>query len=644
MKKRTICNRDCPDACGLIATIEDDRLVRVEGDPDHPITRGIVCARTRRFPARQHHPERLRTPLIRTDTGFREATWDEALERIADVLLTIREESGPEAILHYRSGGSLGALGKVVDAFFAWFGPVTVTHGSACSGAGKAAQLRDFGLADGHDVLDLDNARNIVLWGKNPLVSNLHVVPLLQRARKRGARVFLIDPVWHASARLADRVVQPRPGGDFDLACAVAACLLASDRVDPGLSRFADGSEEFVAMLRARTVEQWAEAADVPMSDVEAMAELVVDRPCAFLLGWGMARRTNGGAIIRAIDGLCALSGNLGIPGGGATYRADKRGVLCSIADVPVPTRSVAEPELGRALLETTNPRIRAVWVTSGNPVVMLPDSEAIDRGLRACEFVVVVDSFLTDTARRASVVLPTTTLFEDDDLLVSYGHHWLGASTPVLQPPAGVLTDVQIAQRLAACVDARCAAGSALVAPRMAGSAKEWKRRLTVPLAEAGVELDRLEREVVRNPLAPDVAFAGRIFPTSTGRMQLVTELPEPVAEDAEYPLWLMSSSVRDAQGSQWSVDLPDPWPATCHPEAAAGHADGDEVVLRNSLGFLRVRLAFDERQRRDVIIVPKGGPYSSGCCVNVLIPDRLTDVGDGAAYLDARVRVEPV
>lgn len=640
MRKRTICNRDCPDSCGLVATVDGNRLVSVDGDPDHPVTRGIVCARTRRFPARQHHPDRLLRPLLRTSSGFREVGWAEALSYLADRLLAIRSESGPAAILHYRSAGSMGALGKVVDAFFAWFGPVTAIRGSACNGAGRAAQVADFGLSDGHDVLDLDHARNVVLWGKNPFVSHLHVVPWVQQVRRRGGKVVLVDPVHHASARLADRVIQPRPGADFHLACAVARKLVDEDRITPDLHRIADEADRYLALIRSRPVDRWARDADVSIADVGALADVVSDRPCAFLLGWGMARRSSGGAILRAIDALCALSGNVGIPGGGATYRADKRGAFASLP-VPEPGRTLPEPQLGRAILEAKDPPIRAVWVTSGNPVVMLPDSRTLERALHSLDLVVVADSFLTDTARCASVVLPTATMFESDDLIAAYGHGWLGASVPVLDPPEGVLSDLAIVQRLAREIDARNG-GVLSLGARLAGTARDWKERLAAPMLDKGVDVNRLEREAVRNPFAPVVPFEGSVFPTPTARMRLVHEVPVEPTPDSTHPLWLLSSSVRDAQGSQWSVPLPDVWPATCHPSAAPGHADGDEVMLCNDQGAMRVRLVFDDRQRCDVVVLPKGGPLSRGQCANVLVPDTMTDLGEGAAYLDARVRIE--
>ncbi|HNT00055.1 MAG TPA: molybdopterin-dependent oxidoreductase [Polyangiaceae bacterium] len=638
MRVKTLCLRDCPDSCGLVATVEQGQLLRVDGDPDHPITKGTICARTRRFP---HHPsqsERLLFPLIRTNCGFRQASWEEAIGSVADTLLAIRAQSGPEAILHARFSGSMGVLAGMVDAFFSWFGPVTTLRGSVCNDAGKVAQEMDFGISDGHDVTDLDHSRHALLWGKNPFVSHLHLVPWLQNVRKRGGQVVLIDPVYHASARLADRVIQPRPGSDAFLACAVARKILDDGRaVD--LGSMADNAESYEALLRSRPMEIWARQADVNDKDIAYLADLGMQRPCAFLLGWGMARRSQGGAIVRAIDALCALSGNVGIAGGGASYRIDGRGVFSGVK-IPRASRTIPEPQFARAILEATSPAIRAVWITSGNPVVMLPHAKKVEQALRTRECCVVVDSFLTDTTECATIVLPTTTMFEKEDMVHAYGHGWLRASVRAVEPPAGVLSDLEIVQRLARAIDER-SGGETNLAARLEGTARQWKERMATPLLETGIDMDEVERKAVRNPFAPRVPFDGGVFPTTGGRMHLITEVPEEAQADPAHPLWLMSSSVRDAQGSQWSIDLPDVWPATCHPDAAPGWEDGDVVTLCNEQATMQVQLRFDERQRRDVMLVAKGGPLSKGQCANALVFDTKTDLGEGAALLDAKVRI---
>jgi anaerobic selenocysteine-containing dehydrogenase len=640
---RTVCNRDCPDACGLVATVEDGKLVALGGDPEHPVTKGFLCQRTSQYPATQNSPDRLTTPFLRKNGRLEPASWDEALAFVADRLLAIRKESGPAAILHYRSGGSLGLLKSVVDYFWELFGPVTVKSGDICSGAGDAAQTTDFGHEESHDFFDLLNAKNVVLWGKNPAVSNVHLMPILQQARRNGARVLLVDPVHHKAAKLADRAILVRPGGDFDFAMGVAARLFDTGGVVPDATEFCDDFAGFRALATSRSAAEWAKAADVDLEDVYAIASALAERPCSIQVGWGMGRRMNGSAIVRALDALGAVSGNLGIPGGGVSFYYKRRGAFDTSFLKKMPPRAIPEPLLGAGILAAHDPPVRAVWVTAGNPVSMLPDSATVARALETRELVVVVDSFLTDTARRATVVFPTTTLVEDDDLLGAYGNHWIGASVPVVRPPATVKSDLQVIQALAEKIDARRGKEEEKISEKVRGTAREWKGRLLARVAPHGVTVDRLERESVRNPLAEKVLFGDRKFKTPSGRVSLVHEMPPVPPEEAGFPLWLFSNSTEKSQSSQWAGPEPEMLTATCHPAAANGFGQGEVVRVESALGSIRVKLHLDEAQRRDVVIVPKGGNYDRGNCANALIKARTTDAGEGAAYQDCRVRLVP-
>ena len=641
---RTVCNRDCPDACSLIATVEDGRLVRLGGDPAHPVTKGFLCSRTSQFPARQNSPDRLETPLLREGSRFRAVSWEDALGFAAERLLAIRAESGPAAILHYRSGGSLGLVKSVVNLFFELLGPVTVKRGDICSGAGDAAQEADFGDEESHDLFDLAHSKGILLWGKNPYISNVHLLPLLKEAKARGARLVLIDPVRHKTASLADAYIASRPGGDLALALGVAALLFETGRVVPGAASFCEGLDAFRSLALSKPPAAWAEEAGVGQDALELLAATLCDRPCNIQVGWGMGRRTNGSAIVRALDALAAVTGNLGIPGGGVSFYFKRRGAFDTSFLKNASSRTLSEPLLGREILEAQEPPIRAVWITAGNPVAMLPDSATVARALETRELVVVVDSFLTDTARRAHLVLPTTTLVEDDDLMGAYGNHWLGASVPVVTPPPEVKSDLEIVQLLAAEIDRRTGAGSGDgIAPKVAGSAREWKRRLLRRVAPMGVTVERLERESVRNPLAGSLLFEGSVFPTPSGKMRLLTSIPPSPEDEPGFPLWLFSSSTEKAQCSQWAGPAPTVLEATCHPDAVPGLGDGAAILLESAIGSLRARLNLDPSQRRDVVIVPKGGHFDSGTCANALVKARVTDAGEGAAYLDCRVRIRP-
>lgn len=640
---KTVCNRDCPDACGLVVTVEDGKVTRIGGDPDHPVTQGFICTRTSQFPALQNAPDRVVAPLRRTASGFAETTWDEALGEIARRLLAIRAESGPAAILHYRSGGSLGVLKSVTDLFWEQFGPVTVKSGDICSGAGDAAQETDFGEEESHDLFDLLNAKHVLLWGKNPNVSSIHLLPVLREAKRNGTKVILIDPVRHKAASLADRVVMPRPGGDFALAMAVAARLFETGGADPSAPSYCDHFAEFRALALSKGSAGWGRDAEAASDDVSAIAAALADRPCSIQVGWGMGRRMNGSAIVRALDALGAVSGNLGIPGGGVSFYFKRRGAFDFSRLSKKYPRTIPEPLLGAGILDAKEPPIRAVWVTAGNPVAMLPDSATVARAFETRELVVVADSFLTDTARRAHFVLPTATLVEDDDLLGAYGHHWLAASTPAVAPPPGVKTDLEIVQALARRIEEMTGEENRGISSKVEGTAREWKERLLSRVAPLGITVSRLERESVRNPFAEKVLFERRVFPTTTGRVNLVHTTPLSPPEEPGFPLWLFSNSTEKSQSSQWAGAPPDALTATCHPDAARGFANGDPVFVESALGRVKAVLKLDPAQRKDVVIVPKGGHFDRGTSANALVRARTTDAGEGAAYQDCRVRIVP-
>jgi len=638
-QKRTACNRDCPDACGIVATMEEGRVVRLQGDPRHPVTKGFLCHRTSRFLERQYDPERLTTPLIRQGSDFEPISWDEALGLIADKMVRIKDESGGAAILHYRCGGSLGIMKHVTDYFFERFGPVTIKSGDICCGAGEAAQFKDFGDQDSSDLFDVLNSKTIVLWGKNPYVSQVHLLPILKEAKRNGTRLVLVDPVYHRTAGLCDLYLQPRPGGDIALALAIAQVFFERGWHDPLAASYCDHFEDYRSLAFSRSLPQWAGLAGVDVEEIELFAEAYADHPSAILAGWGMQRRKKGAATIRAIDALGAISGNLGISGGGVSFYFKRRGAFDTsfAGGEAVAPRTILEPLLGPGIIEAANPPIRMVWVTAANPVAMLPESQTVKRALKSRELTVVVDSFLTDTARCAHIVLPTTTMLEEDDLLGSFGHHWLAEVRPVVSPPSGVKSDYEISQELARRVG---------LDSEFSNDIETWKRRLLGKVADRGASLDDLRRDPVRNPLAKQIIFENRRFPTPTGRVNLIRQVdPQPPQTSSDRPLLLMALSTQKSQSSQWVHGAIDgPATATVHPDSAPGFDDGDLARVQSEIGQLEVKLQVDSHQRRDVLLMPKGGHLGDGRCANALVTAAQTDAGGGAVYYDTPVRLEPL
>lgn len=635
---KTACNRDCGDACSIVATVKDNRITKIAGDPDHPITKGFLCHRTSRFLERQYSPDRLTTPLIRNGDQFEPASWESVLSRISQSMLQFRDESGPASIMHYRCGGSMGMMKLVTDYFFEKFGPVTIKTGDVCTGAGDAAQQLDFGTVDSHDIFDLLNSKTIILWGKNPYASQVHLLPVLRDAKKNGAKLILIDPVHHQTAQLCDQFVQPRPGGDAALAMGIACRLFETGKIDSAADSYCDNLDEFRSLAGSKSVEEWASQADVSPDEIISLADAYSNGPSAIIAGWGMQRRANGAATVRAIDALAAVSGNLGVPGGGVSYCFARKGAFdySFLKGESVAPRTIPEPLIGPAILAANDPPIRMVWVTAANPVVMLPESETVKQALETRELTIVVDSFLTDTAQCADIVLPTTTMLEEDDLLGAYGHHWLAEMQPVVAPPEHIKSDYEIVQALAPLVG---------LGDEFSVDVETWKRRMLKPGDERGASLNDIRRGPVRSPAGPSVMFADRKFPTTTGRANLTKTVDTaPSSGTADRPLLLTSLATAAVQGSQWLNGAQDDHlPATVHPDSAADFNPDDVVTLESEHGQLTVRLKFDTNQRRDIVLVPKGGWLNKGRCANALIRAQTTDAGDCAVYYDTPVRITP-
>lgn len=295
----------------------------------------------------------------------------------------------------------------------------------------------------------------------------------MRELRKRGVPIALISPSPTAEPPSRTSTCSLGPGGDLALALALGRLAFERGQVHPDAGSFRDGLDGYRALVFSKSLAAWAFEAGVTEPEVLALHALYTRAsPAAILVGWGMQRRTNGSAIVRALDALGTVTGNVGVSGGGVSYYFKRRGSfdLSSLLDGDSSPRTVCEPRFGQDILDARDPEIRAVWITAGNPVTMLPASLVSAEALKTREFVVVADGFMTDTARLATVVLPTATLLEDDDVAGSYGHHWIGEVRPIVAPPPEVKTDHEILQALAP----RLGLGDRYAAP-----ARVWKQRL---------------------------------------------------------------------------------------------------------------------------------------------------------------------
>ncbi|RLB57068.1 MAG: hypothetical protein DRI34_08210 [Deltaproteobacteria bacterium] len=627
----TACTYDCPDACALLVERRDGEM-NLRGHPDHPITRGFVCRRVRNHPGRLRSPQRITRPLQRQGSSFQEIDWDRALDLVAAGLERALQET-PASVVLVPGGGSLGLRKLLVDHFFHSLGPITRLGGGVCDETGAAAQRLDFGDKCAHDYSDLENTGAIVLWGRNPAVGAVHLVPFIKQARRRGCPVVLIDLWPNQSRALADRFIRVRPGADAQLAQAVLKLLDADGRLSAAAAARCQGVYELRTLLEATSLAELVSACGVELADVEYLAGLYAGGPVATHIGWGLQRRSSGGLAIRWIDALCALSGQVGTSGGGASYNPGRRRGLDTSLLARPSGRVVEASRFAEQLAALVDPPAHFVYLYGVNAVSQFADSQAVAAALRGAGLVVVAEAFLTDTAACADLVLPVSLMLEDEyDLVGSYGHHWVARARRAVDPPAGVKEDVEIVR---------------LVRRRL-GLADD-------PLLEdVAATLERMSRPwfngdepFTRNPCQPPVPFAER-FATASGKVQLVGERPPaPPRPDPRYPLLLLSPKRRRFAHSQIPPgEMERPWPCLLNPRAPGLDEipPGSRVRLVGELGAMEVKLLFREDLPRDLCLVPEGGWLAQDTAVNKLVAARATDLGGGTAFYDQQVRLEPI
>jgi anaerobic selenocysteine-containing dehydrogenase len=659
--------------------IENGEVRRIEPHPGNRATPEGVCLKGLSYVERVRSPDRVLTPLRRTPSGdFEPVEWDAALDLIAGHLLRLRATTGPQGLLYYAGSGTKGLLNAAGLDFWRLYGGCTTTYGDLCWPAGLEATRLTFGDNRHNVPWDIARARLIVMWGKNAAETNIHQMPFIQEAREAGGRLVVIDPRRTESTESADLWLRPRPGTDGALALALAGEIIRSNWIDETFVRDrVSGFEEFAA-LAGECSPQWAsEITEVPAPQILQLADWMgAVRPMTITAGYGMQRYTNAGQTVRAILALLAITGNVGRPGAGWVYANLQSHVFdevrdplaCYPPDEPdgVVRVSVSTARLGRDLLDQTDPPVRMAWVERGNPVTQNPDTNVVLKAFRGLDFTVVVDQFLTDTAREADLVLPAKTMFEQTDVIGAYWHPYVQLRQKVLEPPGQVKPETDVYRLLAP----RLGIDASQIAGKIPGpSDADVESFLEARLAPfEGLSLERLKEGPVLPPMHEEIAFATGRFSTPSGRIELASDearerwgvdrLPryhEPqesvrrVAGRPKYPLYLMTPNTKNRIHSQFGnlrmIQRVDPGPAVhVHPEDARPRdiAGGARVRVFNERGEFRLPATIDPGLKPGCVSVTNGWWIQEGGTVNFCSPGRETDMGHGAAFHDTLVEIE--
>ncbi|HYD96731.1 MAG TPA: molybdopterin oxidoreductase family protein [Noviherbaspirillum sp.] len=682
---RATCPHDCPDTCALLVTVQDGVATAVRGDPEHPTTAGVLCTKVSRYVERTYHKDRLLYPMKRTgrkgEGRFERIGWDEALDTIAGRLKEIAARD-PQAIVPYSYAGTMGLVqGESMAARFFHKLGASLLDRTICASAGGEGYKYTIGARIGTDLEQFDNARLILIWGGNPIASNLHFWMRAQEAKRRGAKLIAIDPYRSLTAEKCHQHIAPMPGTDAALALGMMHVLIAENLVDEDyVTRHTLGFEQLKARVAEWTPERTARTCGIPAEDVVQLAReyggtAKRGEPVAIRLNYGVQRVHGGGMAVRNIACLPALVG---------AWRHAAGGIQLSTSDAfpKNPTalqrpdllsrqvRSINMSTIGNDLLRETSaefgPKIEALIVYNSNPVAVAPESQKVARGFaREDLFTVVLEHFQTDTADHADILLPATTQLEHVDIHSTYGHTYMMANNAAVAPLGEAKPNTEIFRLLAARLgfDDPCFRESDEEIAAQAFNRSDARA--------IHFDWDALRQKGWQKLVLPEAPFAEGGFPTPSGKCEfysqrmrdagldpLPTYIPphESVASSPalgkKYPLAMISpparnflnstfvnvQSLRDTEGEP-HLDM--------HPEdaAARGIEDGNQVRIFNDRGSFVAKARVTDKARRGLVVglsIWWKKFSADGKNANEVTSQQLTDMGKAPTFYDVLVQVE--
>jgi len=568
MKKivRAVCPHDCPDSCGVLITVEDGRATRIQGDPQHPVTRGFLCAKVAKYLDRVYSPDRVLYPMRRlapkgpaaspfdyrsgqvratqSDSVWHRISWDEALNEIARRFRAISAGFGSEAILPYSYGGTLGTLnGSTMDRrFFHRLGASQLDR-TICSAAGEAGLKSVLGAKMGTEPEQFKHSKYIIAWASNIHGNNVHLWPFITEARRNGAKLVVIDPYRTRTAECADWYIPINPGTDAALALGMMHVIIGENLHDAGyVSQYTQGFDQLAEKVKEYPPERVAQWTGIAADDIRKLArEYATTKPSVIRLNYGVQRSERGGMATRVITMLPCVIGSWKEIGGGLQMSVSgavelggaklKRPDLMHVA-LGREARTINMVELGKVLNSVNDPPVKALFVYNSNPAAVCPQHNDVVRGLlRSDLFTVVHEQFFTDTTDYADMVLPATTFFEHKDLQRAYGHYYVQVSNQAIEPLGECRSNVELfrglAERMGFAEDCFSQSDDKMIDLAL-DSDDPWLEGITRECMETGpvrLNFHGQASEARETSPIPFLPFAQGGFRTPSGKAQLYNE-----------------------------------------------------------------------------------------------------------------------
>jgi anaerobic selenocysteine-containing dehydrogenase len=675
--RHSVCALDCPDTCSLLVNVENGTASKLRGNPDHPVTRGFLCGKVAKYLDREYSPDRLLYPQKRVgkkgEGRFARVSWDEALDTIAQNLTGIAQQFGSESVLPYSYAGTMGMLngGGMDRRFFHRLGASRLDR-TICSAAGGAGLMATLGNRYGTEPEQFVHAKFIIAWGANIHGTNVHLWPFIVEAKRKGAKLIVIDPVRTRTAALADKHLRVNPGSDLALALGLMHVIIGENLHDADyVAQHTNGFDDLRERVLAYDPAKVESLTGIAKEDILQLArEYATVRPSVIRANYGIQRSERGGTAVRAIACLPALTGSWKEVGGGLQLSVSQA-FQFNRAALEMPELQMKSPlgreariinmsELGSALTTLDEPPVKAIVVYNSNPAAIAPDQNRVLKGFRRDDlFTVVLEQFQTDTADYADILLPSTTFLEHTDLYLAYGHYHLQLARPALEAPGETRSNVDVFRDLAARIgfEDECFQDSEDDMIRaLLNSGHPFLKDIT---------LERLDREhsVRLNVSAegtPYLPFAEGNFGTASGKCEFGAESLDytPPIESRfgdtklrkKYPLEFVSSKNDDSMNSTFgNRDRVDEQTSVLHIASVdaepRGIRSGDLVRAFNDRGSLILKADVDGVVGPGVVRAPAvrwAKRALDGRSANALTSERLTDIGGGPSFYSCLIEVE--
>lgn len=660
------CTLDCADCCKFNVYVKNDDIIKIEGDKEHPYTKGFICKKGLAHLKRLNHSKRIYKPLIKINDKWKEIEFDEAINIMVKKLSYYKSKFGSKSILYYEQYGNGTVLKSIGEKFFNFYGGVSLSKGGPCWSAGIAAQKLDFGDSRSHSLEDMLNSKNIFVWGKNPANTTIHTMQMIKMAKEKGSKIIVIDPIETATAKLADKYIKIKANGDKALALAMGQIIIKNKLYDEKyIKLYVNGFEEYKSYILSLNIKDLSKECGVDISTIEELVKLYCQKYSTILLGFGMQKYKNGGMTIRLIDALGAITGQIGFSGGGVNYANKVYPKIlntdpydsekfssnryyytneisefiekCNLGNTYYKNDIFINHEDNKGDYELNIP-IKMAIITKSNLLNQLANINNLKRALSKVEFKVCFDMFITDTVKECDLFIPVTSQLESEDLLFSsMMNPYLVYNEKILEPQEKLMDEyyffMEVAKRL-----------------KMSNypivTKKEYLEKVIYPLKNinSDISLEYLKNNYFT--LHKDVAWSDKNFVNESGKFEIINCEEIKKFEANKYKdiskLRLLTNHGRDSLSSQHFMD--DDGIAIAYineKEAKRSNINNNEIIyLKSENGQIKVKINIDKSIGDNIIMMFVGWWERHGN-PNFLTNSGISDIGGQITYNETFVEI---